>query len=98
MSHTVNKVVLAYSGGLDTSVILKWLIQTYRCEVVAFSADMGQGDELNRVEENALKTGATKGHIMQVLQLTILIAEIPVQKYTEIIQGAIQSFEDHPWQ
>ena len=63
MSDTVNKVVLAYSGGLDTSVILKWLIQTYRCEVVAFAADVGQGDELNRVEENALKTGATKVYI-----------------------------------
>ncbi len=60
MSDTVNKVILAYSGGLDTSVILKWLIQTYRCDVVAFSADVGQGDDLNRVEENALKTGAIK--------------------------------------
>ncbi|MGD9083118.1 MAG: argininosuccinate synthase, partial [Desulfobacterales bacterium] len=63
MSDTVNKVVLAYSGGLDTSVILKWLIQTYRCAVVAFAADMGQGDELDQVEENALKTGAAKVYI-----------------------------------
>jgi len=54
VADIVNKVVLAYSGGLDTSVILKWLIQNYRCDVVAFSADIGQGDELNRVEENAL--------------------------------------------
>ncbi len=41
----VNKVVLAYSGGLDTSVILKWLQDTYNCEVVTFTADLGQGEE-----------------------------------------------------
>ena len=63
MSDTVNKVVLAYSGGLDTSVILKWLIETYRCDVVAFSADIGQGDDLKQIEENALTTGATKVYI-----------------------------------
>jgi len=55
-----NKVVLAYSGGLDTSVILKWLIETYQCEVVAFAADLGQGEELDGLEEKALKTGAVK--------------------------------------
>ena len=47
--------------------------------------------------EDCLKTGATKANIMQVLQLAILMAEIPVQRYTEIVQDAIQSFEDHPW-
>src|SRR5271165_6983657 len=46
MSDAVKKVVLAYSGGLDTSVILKWLQETYRCEVVTFTADIGQGEEL----------------------------------------------------
>src|SRR5262245_65444536 len=46
MSREIKKVVLAYSGGLDTSVILKWLQQTYRCEVVTFTADLGQGEEL----------------------------------------------------
>src|SRR5699024_6806710 len=45
----VNKVVLAYSGGLDTSVILKWLQDTYDCEVVTFTADVGQGEELDEV-------------------------------------------------
>ena len=46
MSGSVKKVVLAYSGGLDTSVILRWLQDTYRCEVVTFTADLGQGEEL----------------------------------------------------
>jgi argininosuccinate synthase len=46
MREAVKKVVLAYSGGLDTSVILRWLQETYRCEVVPFTADLGQGEEL----------------------------------------------------
>jgi argininosuccinate synthase len=52
------KVVLAYSGGLDTSVILRWLIETYGCQVIAFCADLGQGEELSFVREKALQTGA----------------------------------------
>ena len=63
MSDKIKKVVLAYSGGLDTSVILKWLIETYDCEVVAFAADIGQEEELDHLEEKALKTGATKVYI-----------------------------------
>jgi argininosuccinate synthase len=54
----IKKVVLAYSGGLDTSVILKWLKETYGCEVVAFTADIGQGEELEGLEAKALATGA----------------------------------------
>ena len=54
----VKKVVLAYSGGLDTSVILRWLKETYRCEVVAWCADLGQGEELAPLREKALATGA----------------------------------------
>ncbi len=46
MSKDINKVVLAYSGGLDTSIILKWLKVAYDCEVVTFTADLGQGEEL----------------------------------------------------
>jgi argininosuccinate synthase len=55
--NTINKVVLAYSGGLDTSVILKWLQDTYRCEVVTFTADIGQGEELEPARAKALKMG-----------------------------------------
>src|SRR3954454_15119240 len=49
----VKKVVLAYSGGLDTSIILKWLQTTYRCEVVTFTADLGQGEELEPARRKA---------------------------------------------
>ena len=59
----VNKVVLAYSGGLDTSVILVWLKERYGCEVITFTADLGQGEELEGLEEKALSTGASKAYI-----------------------------------
>jgi len=55
----VKKVVLAYSGGLDTSVIIPWLKETYGCEVIAYAADLGQGEELEPVREKALKSGAS---------------------------------------
>jgi len=57
MSKDVKKVVLAYSGGLDTSIILKWLQTTYRCEVVTFTADLGQGEELEPARQKALLLG-----------------------------------------
>jgi argininosuccinate synthase len=58
--NDVKKVVLAYSGGLDTSVILKWLIETYGCEVICFAADIGQKEELSGLREKAIQTGAAK--------------------------------------
>ena len=58
MSEEIKKIVLAYSGGLDTSVILRWLKDTYKCPVVAYAADVGQGEEINGIVEKALKTGA----------------------------------------
>jgi argininosuccinate synthase len=63
MSDKVKKVVLAYSGGLDTSVILKWLKNEFGCEVIAFTADVGQAEELDHLEEKAIKTGASKVYI-----------------------------------
>src|ERR1700676_143638 len=57
MSKDVKKVVLAYSGGLDTSIILKWLQTTYACEVVTFTADLGQGEELEPARQKALLLG-----------------------------------------
>jgi argininosuccinate synthase len=60
MAAPVRRIVLAYSGGLDTSVILRWLVERYRAEVVAFCADLGQAEELAGLEEKARLTGATK--------------------------------------
>lgn len=63
MEKKYNKIVLAYSGGLDTSVLIPWLKENYGHEVVAVSADVGQGAELIGLEEKALKTGASKLYI-----------------------------------
>ena len=63
MQGEVKKVVLAYSGGLDTSVILKWLKNEFGCEVIAFTADIGQAEELDHLEERAISTGASKVYI-----------------------------------
>ena len=61
--NKINKIVLAYSGGLDTSVMLRWIKERYRCEVVCYCADVGQGDELSGLEEKALKSGASKLYV-----------------------------------
>ena len=60
MSDSINKIVVAYSGGLDTSVLLTWLRDTYQAEVIAYCADVGQQEELDGLEEKALNTGASK--------------------------------------
>src|SRR2546421_11496808 len=62
-SCAVKKVVLAYSGGLDTSIILKWLQTTYRCEIVTFTADLGQGEELEPARKKALLLGIKPDNI-----------------------------------
>ena len=63
----IKKVVLAYSGGLDTSIIIPWLKENYNnCEVVAVSGDVGQGTELDGLEEKAIKTGASKLYVLDL--------------------------------
>src|SRR4051794_38656460 len=63
MPTNPKKIVLAYSGGLDTSVAIRWLVETYHCEVVAFCADVGQGEDLKAVREKALATGASRVYV-----------------------------------
>jgi argininosuccinate synthase len=63
MEQKIEKVVLAYSAGLDTSVILHWIKEQYGCEVVTFTADLGQGEDLSGVEQRALRTGAVKAYV-----------------------------------
>ena len=87
MANEVKKVVLAYSGGLDTSVILKWLIETYDCEVVTFSADIGQGDELAKTEANARKTGASKIYVDDLKETFVSDYVFPMFRANAIYEG-----------
>ena len=87
MSDEVRKVVLAYSGGLDTSVILKWLIETYSCEVVAFCADIGQGEELHPVEGKAKKTGASEVYIEDLREEFVRDFVFPMLRANAIYEG-----------
>ena len=66
MKTQYNKVLLAYSGGLDTSIIIPWLKENYSCEVIAASADVGKGTELDGLEEKAIKTGASKLYVLDL--------------------------------
>lgn len=66
MEKGVNKIVLAYSGGLDTSVILKWLLEQYNCEVIAFCADIGQGKEVQGIRQKATTTGASEVYVQDL--------------------------------
>ncbi len=66
MKKQIKKVVLAYSGGLDTSVILKWIKEEYKCEVVTLTCDLGQEEDLDGVDQKALSTGAVKAYVEDV--------------------------------
>ncbi|OGK78475.1 MAG: argininosuccinate synthase [Candidatus Rokubacteria bacterium GWC2_70_16] len=88
MNTPVKRVVLAYSGGLDTSVILRWLIETYRCEVVAYCADLGQGEELIPVREKALRTGASSVHILDLREEFVRDFIFPMLRANAMYEGA----------
>ncbi len=83
----IKKVVLAYSGGLDTSVILKWLIETYKCEVVTFTADLGQEEELDGLDEKAISTGAVKAYIEDLREEFIKDYVFPAFRANAIYEG-----------
>ncbi len=84
----VKKAILAYSGGLDTSVILRWLIEEYRCEVVAFCADLGQGEELLPVRDKALKTGASSVHIVDLRDAFVKDFIFPMLRAAAVYEGS----------
>ncbi|MDQ7032410.1 MAG: argininosuccinate synthase [Desulfonauticus sp.] len=81
------KVVLAYSGGLDTSVILKWLIKTYECDVITFTADLGQEEELEGLEQKALQTGAIKAYIEDLKEEFVRDFVFPMFRAAAIYEG-----------
>ena len=86
-SGEIKKIVLAYSGGLDTSVILKWLSETYECPVVAFAADIGQGEELDHLEEKGLSTGAEKVIIEDLKDVFVRDYVFPAFRANAIYEG-----------
>jgi argininosuccinate synthase len=83
----VKKVVLAYSGGLDTSVIVKWLIETYKCEVICFAADIGQKEELSGLRDKAIKTGAAKIYIDDLREEFVRDFVFPALRANAIYEG-----------
>lgn len=87
MQDKIKKIVLAYSGGLDTSVILKWLVETYKCEVITFSADLGQEEELDYIEDKARKTGAAKVYIDDLKETFVKDYVFPAFRANAIYEG-----------
>lgn len=81
------RIVLAYSGGLDTSVILNWLIERYECPVVAFAADVGQGEELEPLEEKAKASGAESIHIADLREEFVRDFVFPMFRANAIYEG-----------
>ena len=81
------KIVLAYSGGLDTSVIMRWLIETYRAEVIAFVADLGQGEDLDAVRKKALATGASKVFVEDLREEFVRDFVFPAIRANAIYEG-----------
>ena len=83
----VKKIVLAYSGGLDTSIILKWLKNEYGCEVITFSADLGQGDELDPIRDKAFATGADKVYIDDLKEEFVKDFVFPMFRANAVYEG-----------
>ena len=84
----IKKIVLAYSGGLDTSIIIPWLKENYPgCEVIAVSGDVGQGTELDGLEEKAIKTGASKLYIEDLREEFITDYIYPTLKAGAVYEG-----------
>ena len=88
MNRGIKKVVLAYSGGLDTSVILKWLQETYEAEVVAFCADLGQGEDLQAVKAKAQKLGVKKIYIEDLRETFVREYVFPMLRGNALYEGS----------
>lgn len=86
-TQKIQKVVLAYSGGLDTSVILKWIKQAYGCEVITFTADLGQGEDLSGVERRAMETGALKAYVEDLREEFARDFIFPMMRANAVYEG-----------
>jgi argininosuccinate synthase len=88
MAGEIKKIVLAYSGGLDTSVILRWLQETYRCEVVTFTADLGQGEELDPARKKAELLGAKEIFVDDLREEFVRDFVFPMFRANALYEGA----------
>jgi argininosuccinate synthase len=84
----MKKIVLAYSGGLDTSVAIEWLKETYGAEIIAFCADLGQGEDLEAVREKALKTGASKVFVEDLREEFVSEYIFPMLRVNAVYEGS----------
>ena len=87
MATGIKKIVLAYSGGLDTSVILKWLQETYKADVVAYIADVGQGEEMEPARQKAINTGACAVHVDDVREEFVRDFVYPMFRANAVYEG-----------
>jgi len=88
MEKRANKIVLAYSGGLDTSVAITWLKETYNTEIIAFYADIGQGEDTEPIREKALKTGASQVYIEDVKEEFVKDYIFPMLRANAVYEGS----------
>ncbi len=87
LNQNIRKIVVAYSGGLDTSVIITWLKETYGAEVIAFTADIGQGEELEPLRDKAIKTGASKIYIEDLREEFVRDFVFPMLRANAVYEG-----------
>ena len=88
MNRGIKKIVLAYSGGLDTSVILRWLQETYEAEVIAFCADLGQGEDLQAIKAKAQKLGVKKVYVEDLRETFVKEYVFPMLRGNAMYEGS----------
>ena len=86
--NPIKKVVLAYSGGLDTSVILQWLRDEYQCQVIAFCADLGQGEDLKAIKKKGLEVGASKVYVEDLRETFVKDYVFPMLRANAVYEGS----------
>ena len=84
----LNKIVLAYSGGLDTSVAIKWLREKYKAKIIAFCADLGQGEDLKEVRKKAIRTGASKVYVEDLRESFVKEYIFPMLRANAVYEGS----------
>ena len=83
----IKKAVIAYSGGLDTSVIIKWVKETYGCDVIAFCANIGLDEDVSEIEQKALKTGASMVYVEDLQEVFVRDYVFPMLRANAVYEG-----------